>query len=186
MPKVHSKKLQYKSKIFEIYDVDLEFSNGKRVTYEVLYKDTKYSVMIVPVDDRGQVHFVNEYHGAVDRYEICLPKGGVNYQEDPPGQTAHEAANKELQEEIGMKAGKLIYLGRFTTSPGSINKATEVFLALDLTPSKIEGDEPEELEVVKYPLEKFEQLFQDNKLNESRAIAALYLARAYLARQAKD
>lgn len=180
MPKILSQKLKYRSKIFEIYDLQLEFANGKKVDYEILYKETIWTAMIIPVDNEGNVYFVREYFAAINQYQICLPKGGVNYTGESKSRTALEAANEELQEEIGMKAGKLISLGKLTNSPGSINKATEIFLALNLTSSKCEGDEPEELQVIKYPLQDFEKLIDSGKLTEARAITGLYLARRYL------
>ena len=179
MPKILTKKLQYQSKIFDIYNVELEFDNGVRVDYEVLYKDTVWSAMIVPMNEKGEVGFVKEYFVTLDDYQLCLPKGGVNYRGEEKGVAAVDAANKELQEEIGMKAKKLVSLAKLTTSPGSINKATEVFLAQDLIESKKEGDEPEELEVVWYPLANFEKLIDSGELTESRAIAALFLAERY-------
>lgn len=180
MPKIISKKLKFKSRIFEIYDLKLQFDNGVRVNYEILYKDTVWTSMIVPFDEEQNVYFVKEYFAAINKYQICLPKGGVNYIGEDKSRTAIEAANEELQEEIGMKANKLVSLGKFTNSPGSINKATEIFLATELMPSKIQGDEPEELQVVKYPLKDFEKLIDTGELTEARAITGLYLARRYL------
>src|SRR3989339_1074929 len=117
MPQIISKKLKFKSRIFEIYDLKLQFDNGIKVDYEVLYKDTVWTSMIVPIDKEGNVYFVREYFAAIDKYQICLPKGGVNYVGDKKDRSALEAANEELQEEIGMKAQKLISLGKFTNSP---------------------------------------------------------------------
>ena len=184
MPQVLSKKLKYKSRIFEIYDLKLQFDNGVKVDYEILYKDTVWTSMIVPIDQEGNVYFIREYFAAIDEYQICLPKGGVNYTSDKENRTAIEAANEELQEEIGMKAGKLISLGKFTNSPGSINKASEIFLATELIISKIQGDEPEELQVVKYPLKDFEKLIDNGELTEARAIAGLFLAKRYFKKYA--
>lgn len=182
MPKILEKKLKYKSRIFEIYDLKLQFDNGVKVNYEVLYKDTIWTSMIVPVDNENNVYFIKEYFAAIDKYQICLPKGGVNYTGEDKSRTALQTANEELQEEVGFKAGKLVSLGKFTNSPGSINKATEIFIATELTVSKVQGDEPEELQVVKYPLQDFEKLIDNGELTEARAIAGLYLARRYLSK----
>ena len=89
---------------------------------------------------------------------------------------------RELQEEIGYKAKELIKLGTLTVSPGSTRHQTHVYLAKHLIESKLPGDEDEEIEVIKIPFEDFEKLIKNRKLNEARFIAALYMARNYMAK----
>ena len=48
-------------------------------------------------------------------------------------------------------------------------------------PEKLEGDEPEELEVVPWRLDQLHELVQREDVTEGRSIAALFLARAALA-----
>ena len=53
-------------------------------------------------------------------------------------------------------------------------------VAEDLYPEKLEGDEPEELEVVPWPVAKLHELIHRDDFTESRSIAALYLLEQYL------
>ena len=55
------------------------------------------------------------------------------------------------------------------------------FLKLNLYPEKLEGDEPEELEVVPWPISDLLSLTTREDCTEGRTIAALYIARDYLA-----
>lgn len=55
-----------------------------------------------------------------------------------------------------------------------------LFLAQDLYPSKLEGDEPEPLEIVRYPLDKIDQLLADPDFAEARNLSALFMLREYL------
>jgi len=55
--------------------------------------------------------------------------------------------------------------------------ATHVVLARDLYPSCLPGDEPEELEVVRWPMAELAELVQRDDCTEGRTIAALYIAR---------
>jgi ADP-ribose diphosphatase len=57
---------------------------------------------------------------------------------------------------------------------------THIVLARDLYPEKLQGDEPEELEVVRWPLADLHTLVQRPDCTEGRSIAALYIARDYL------
>ena len=57
---------------------------------------------------------------------------------------------------------------------------THVVLARDLYPEKLQGDEPEELEVVPWSMNDLHTLVQRPDCTEGRSIAALYIARDYL------
>jgi ADP-ribose diphosphatase len=61
--------------------------------------------------------------------------------------------------------------------------AVTAVVAQDLYPCRLEGDEPEEMEVVRWPLDKLEQLVADPDFTEARAIAALYMVKDFLAKQ---
>ena len=57
----------------------------------------------------------------------------------------------------------------------------DVVLARDLFPSKLEGDEPEPLELVPWKFADLPELYARDDFNEGRAIAGLALAIEYLA-----
>ena len=172
MPKQSNKKNVYSSKIFTINQVDINFDNGKKETYEIM--DAPGSVMVVPIDADNNILFVREYCAGLDDYCIGLPKGRLD------SGSAKEMAQQELQEEIGYKAGLLYELGELTMSPGYSNKKTYIFLALDLKPSKKEGDEPEKLSIIKHPLVRFEDLINSGTITEARVIASLFKAKKFI------
>lgn len=62
-------------------------------------------------------------------------------------------------------------------SPGYLTQKTHVFLAEGLEVSKMQGDEDEDLEIVKYPFDQFEGLIENGELHEARMIAGLFLVR---------
>jgi len=57
----------------------------------------------------------------------------------------------------------------------------DLVIARDLYPSKLEGDEPEPLEVVRHPLSEIDDLITQADFHEGRAIAALFLLKNWLA-----
>jgi ADP-ribose diphosphatase len=63
---------------------------------------------------------------------------------------------------------------------------THIVLARDLYPEKLEGDEPEELEVVPWPISDLHSLTARNDCTEGRTIAALYIARDHLRKELHD
>jgi len=55
-----------------------------------------------------------------------------------------------------------------------------VLLGEDLYPNQLEGDEPEPLEIVRYPLSQLDALLVSDEFNEARNLAALYSLRDFL------
>lgn len=172
MSKRLAERVIFKTKFFTIKDIDLKFGD-KKVTYQIIEK--RNSALIVPINEKGELILIREYFYAIDEYQLGLPKGRIEGELDEL-----ETANKELQEEIGFKAAKLDKLGVVTLSPGYSTQRTYLFLARELSESKLKGDEEEELKVITYPFDKFEDLISEGKITDARMIAALFLARKFL------
>lgn len=176
LPIIHSRRLRDPSKLFEIEQLELEFSNGERRTYERMRSRGLGAVIIVPMLDDRTVLLVREYAAGLHQYEIGLPKGRLEH-----GETLLEGAQRELKEEIGYGAGELLELTRLSLAPGYMTHITRVVLARQLYPEKLPGDEPEELEVVPWPIDDLLSITARDDCTEGRSIAALYIARDYLA-----
>ena len=96
------------------------------------------------------------------------------------GETAEVAANRELKEEIGFGANQLVPLKEVVLAPSYFSSKMVLFIAKDLYPEKLEGDEPEELELVKWPLVQAEELLTHLDFSEARSISALMLALRFI------
>ena len=175
LPKIHARRDIDPSKMFSIEQLDLEFSNGERRRYQRLKSRGLGAVIVVPVQHDGQVLLIREYAAGLHRYELGLVKGRLEAGED-----VLEAAQRELQEEAGVAARELTELTALSLAPGYMTHVTHVVLARDLYPSRLTGDEPEELEVLPWPLEQLHELVQRPDCTEGRSIAALYIARDQL------
>ncbi|NOY63414.1 MAG: ADP compounds hydrolase NudE [Gammaproteobacteria bacterium] len=174
-PRLLQSKIVAKSRLFTIEQMDLRFSNGVEVQYERLLGSANGAVLIIPMRDDDTVLLIREYAAGVQRYELALPKGRI---ED--GESALQAANREMMEEVGYGARKLTLLRSLTTSPSYLNHATHIVLAQQLYPKKLEGDEPEEIEVVPWCLSELDTLLLQDECSEARSIAALFMARELL------
>lgn len=166
-------KVLFKTDRIILKDIDLEFDDGKKRTYQIVEK--KDTALIVPITSDGNVLLVREYFVAINDHQLALPKGRIE-----EGEQALEAANRELQEEVGYKAGRLDKIATLTMSPGYLSQRTHVFLARDLVKSTLKNEEDENIQVVPHPLNAIEQLIDEEKLTEARVIAALFLTRRYL------
>ena len=176
LPTIHATRDVSQSRFLQVEQVDLEFSNGVRRTYERLKGSGLGAVIIVPMLDDDTVLLVREYGGGVGRYELGLPKGRLDRDE-----TAEQGAERELKEEIGYGARRLKILHNLSLSPSYMTHMAHVVLAQDLYPEKLTGDEPEELEVVPWKMAELHTLLGRDDVTEGRSIAALLMAREYLA-----
>ena len=171
-PRILDRKTVAQSRIFRVEALELEFSNGAQASYERLVGGETGAVLIVPLVDENTVLLIREYVAGRDAYELALPKGRIEVGEDPLA-----AANRELMEEIGHGARLLTHLTDFSLAPGYMTHLTKVILARDLYPRRMPGDEPEELEVVPWPLTDIDALVDREDFSEARSLAALYLTR---------
>ncbi len=169
-PVVTAKRKIAHSRIFHIEEMDITFPNGATRTYERLMGTRQDSVIILPFVDDDTILLIREYAAANECYELSLPKGMVDAGEEPL-----DAANRELQEETGYAAAQLRYLHKLDIAPGYICHASHAVIATELTPSRLKGDEPEQLEIVPWKLANLDKLLRHPDLTDARAIATLLL-----------
>jgi ADP-ribose diphosphatase len=178
-PIIHSRRQVARSKLFRIEELDITFSNGVEVQYERLVPEGHGAVIVVPFQDPETVLMIREYAAGSERYELVLPKGKVEAGEHP-----EQAANREMAEEISFTAETLTHLTDLSIAPGYMRHATHLVLAEGLSPAQAEGDEPEPLEVVPWRLDQLLELGLGDDCTEARSLAALYIARDYMLKEA--
>ncbi|GAA6134633.1 ADP compounds hydrolase NudE [Oceaniserpentilla sp. 4NH20-0058] len=177
-PQILDRHIVTQSRLFTVEAMNLRFSNGVERQYERLVPGGSGAVMMVPINEKGEVLLIREYGAGLEDYNLTLPKGAVDL-----GESLEQAANRELQEEIQFAAKELHFLKHLSLSPSYMKSGIDVFIALDLYEAALSGDEPEPLEVVPWPLNDIDALVQRADMTEGRAIAALYLAKNWFQTQ---
>jgi ADP-ribose diphosphatase len=137
--------------------------------------------LAVPITEQGEVLLITEHSIAYDQPVLYLPGGVVE-----PGEQPLEAVNRELQEEIGFKAGRLDLLGQVHPFIKYMKLRLSIYLARDLQVSWLKGDEEWAIKVERAPLADFESLIAAGRLHDSNVIAALYLARRFLGKESGE
>jgi 8-oxo-dGTP pyrophosphatase MutT (NUDIX family) len=132
-------------------------------------------VLVVPLTSEGDVLLAVERSAAFGRELLLLPGGSVE-----EGEPMEETANRELQEEIGWRALRLDYLGELTPFK-YLTSRQFVFLARDLEPHKLAGDEVYPVGTYSVALESVLDLVAQGELHDAPTIAALCLAQRRLA-----
>ncbi len=173
LPVVHESRLVEPR--YKIEQMDLEFANGERRTYERIHGSGRPVVLIVPMLDADTVLLTREYAAGLHRYELGLPRGRVD-----PGESLLEGAQRELKEETGFGAHELLMLRALSLAPTYMSHIAHVVLARDLYEERLPGDEPEEIEVVPWKIDDLHHLLTLDEFSEGRAMAALFLAREWL------
>jgi len=169
-PEILAKQTVAQSRLFSIESLDLRFSNGEERTYERMKPSGRNAVMMVPITEQGDILLVREYAAGTERYELGFPKGLID-----PGEQPSDAAVRELKEEIGFGAHKLTPLKEVILAPSYFSSKMTLFIAEELYPEKLEGDEPEPLDIVRWPLAQAEELLTHLDFCEARSITALLL-----------
>ena len=127
--------------------------------------------MILPAFDDGTIALVRQYRHPAVRYLLECPAGTLNDQEPPA-----EGAARELEEELGLVAGKMEKLCEFFVSPGFCEEKMWLYLAIDLAATAQRLEEDELIEVVRLPLERALQMITDGEIEDAKTIIGLMLA----------
>jgi len=164
---------KYKGKAFSVRQDQLRLPNGRISKLDIV--DHVGAVTIFPIDSDGNVWFVEQYRHATEGVLLELPAGTL---ED--GETPAACAQREIQEEIGMIAGSMQKIGEFFMLPGYSTEYMHIYLATDLSPSELPGDEDEFLRVERIHITRVLDMAWENKFQDGKTLAALILALPYL------
>lgn len=167
-PETLSSKTIYNGKVFdirvdEIRDGDVEYKR------EIVVHGG--SAVILPVFDDGTVGLVRQYRHAAGRYLLELAAGTLEDGEDPK-----TGAIRELEEEIGVVAGKIEELTEFYVSPGFLTEKMHVFLATDLTETSQDLEPDEILAVERHSFPALRDMIRKGEIEDAKTIVGLMLA----------
>jgi len=164
----------YKSKIFSLWGGQVSLDTGEVATRE--YIRHSGGVGIVPVID-DNVILIRQFRISIERELIELPAGRLEPNEKPMS-----CAARELEEEIGYRAKKLIPIASYFASVGNSNERMYLFLALDLEKTKRRLEFDERIREVIMPLETIKEKLAKQEFEDSKTIIGLREALAYLDR----
>lgn len=154
---------------FAVIRATLRAPNGDEVGWT--YTRQGDGVVVLASDGEGNIWVKREWRLNKKDFLWELPSGYVDM-EKPTDEVVLEAANRELQEEVGMKGGSLRILRSYYSSNHSTNR-WHVVLAIDLIPSKLPGDEHEYLEVKKLPIPEARKLILEDQVPTAQVLIAM-------------
>jgi len=158
----------FSGRVFDV-TVDTVREGDKTYAREVVHH--RGSAVILPSFDDGTIALVRQYRHPTVKYLLELPAGGLEDRERP-----EEAAARELEEELGLVAGKLEKLCEFFVSPGFCAEKMWLYLATDLTETARRPEDDEVIEVVRLPITRALQMITDGEIEDAKTIIGLMLA----------
>jgi ADP-ribose pyrophosphatase len=122
----------------------------------------------VPLKDDGTVVLIRQFRHAAGGFIYEIPAGKLNQGEDPL-----HCAERELEEEIGYRAGRFQLLSSILTAPGFTDEVIHVYLGTGLTAGRQQLDRDEVLEVVEMPITKAIEMIHSGEIRDAKTIVGL-------------
>jgi ADP-ribose pyrophosphatase len=154
---------------FEVAEARFRRADGSEV--ERRLAEHPGSVAIV-AHDREHVYLVRQPREAVGEDGLLeIPAGTM----DVEGESALECAQRELSEEVDLRAEKWTRLHTIYPSPGFLSESVTIFAATGLSPAPGEGDDDEQIEIVRLPLDELDSALSE--IADAKTLVGLMLLR---------
>jgi ADP-ribose pyrophosphatase len=147
--------------------VDAELPDGKRVQLEIV--EHPGAAAVVPFVDAERILLLRQYRFAAGGTIWEVPAGKLD-----PGESPETCAGRELEEETGYRAGRLVRTGEILTTPGFSDERIHLYAAYDLVPTRTAHSHGEVIEVHELPLSEALAMVDRGEIIDAKSIVALY------------
>jgi ADP-ribose pyrophosphatase len=145
--------------------------NGRELWLDIVHHPG--AAAVVPFTRTDEVALIRQYRHAAGGSILEVPAGKLD-----AGEAPELCAARELAEEAGYRAGRIVALGRIWTTPGFTDEVIHLFAAFDLTRVESRPEDDEVIEVLRMPLDDALELIWRGELRDAKsALALLHAAR---------
>lgn len=174
IPTLNTKRI-HTGKVINL-DIDtVRFPNGSVGELEIIRHPGAAAVVPFASDPHGAdptILLIKQYRYATLDYLYEIPAGRLN-----PGEDPRTCAERELLEEVGVKAGRVERLTSIWTTPGFTDEKIHLFWAADLTTGQHAREPDEFIEVTPKPLSEALALIESGAIGDAKtALALLFVA----------
>ncbi len=165
--KTQSSRDIYQNKWMSLREDIAEMPNGHSTVYGVC--TFGQCVGVLPFVDDDHVVLVRQYrYVQQENFRWEMPTGGIK-----PGETPEQAAQRELGEEAGYQAGRLLDVSIFYTSKSVCDETAYLYLGYDLTQHSLPPDDTEFFEIQTFPFDEVLQMVRNNDIRDSMTVVAV-------------
>jgi len=156
----------YRNRWIDVREDMVELPDGHTTVYGVV--ECSECVGVLPFLDRDTVLLVGQYRYVARDFFWEMPTGGQH-----AGETALDAAQRELAEEAGYEAGRLVELCDFHTSKSILREVAHLFVAEDLRPASRPPDHTEFIEPRAFPFAQVLAMVERGEIKDAMTIVAV-------------
>jgi ADP-ribose pyrophosphatase len=165
-PKVKSQELVFDGSHIQVRVDQVVDAHGRTFNKEIVIHPG--AVCVVAFLDSGDLILVRQYRHAAGKELLEICAGGLDPGEDPLA-----CARRELEEETGYRAGKLVERARFWTTPGFTTEFMYLFEASELVQTETNFDEDESIEVEIVSRDEALRMIDDGRIQDAKSILGL-------------
>ena len=158
----------YRGKKIDLALQALALPDGSVTQREVVLH--RGAVALVPMVDADHVCLVENHRYTVDQTLLEVPAGTID-----PGETPDQTAPRELAEETGYQAGRIVRVAEWLVSPGVMNERMYLYLCEDLTPGPTRHQPDERLKPVVVSWDEAMRMVHEGKIDDAKTMLALFL-----------
>lgn len=164
----------YDGRVVRLRVGDVTLDDGSRSLREVV--EHPGGVCILPCTGHS-VLLVKQFRIAIGEYVLEAPAGKIEGPEDP-----EHRARRELEEETGYRARRVIPVGYIFASVGYCSERIYLYLAFDLEPVESNPDPDERIELVEVGLDEIRGVLDRHELPDGKSVVLLHKLFAHLER----
>ena len=166
--KLTSKQI-FDGKVVKLFVDTVELPDGSEAIREIVRHPG--AVCVIPVTKDMDVVTVKQYRYAFEQIMLEIPAGKLE-----PGENPLEAVKRELEEESGVVAKKIEYLGEIFTTVAIFDEKIHLYLATELEFKNAHPDADEFLEVETIPLSELYNMVMDGDIKDAKTQIAILKA----------
>ena len=131
-------------------------------------------VAIVPIIG-DNIILIRQFRVSIGREIVEIPAGRLEINEAP-----ESCADREIQEELGYRAERLVLAHSYYSSVGFTNERMYVYIGFDLRETERRPEWDERIQMVRLPITEVETKLHSGEFEDSKTIIGLYATLSYL------
>jgi ADP-ribose pyrophosphatase len=156
----------YENRWIRVREDEVELPDGRTTIYGVV--EPGPCVGILPFLDPDTVVLVGQYRYVAGDFYWEMPTGALR-----PGESAEAGAQRELAEEAGYRAERLVKLCAFHTSKSVMAETAHLYAAERLQPAPRPPDPTEFIEVRTFAFEEVVRMVERDEIKDGMTIVAV-------------